>query len=412
MRAGFGQRRKMLRRSLAGVVDPRAFEATRMTGRRPRRGTRHRRVGQAGRVDQLNQRRAGAGVSGPQPFVEDAGVSGPQPAVEDAAVSGPQLALAKLTLSLRITGVRPDGYHLLDADMVTIDLADELWFQPGDGLVVEDAVAGPGSPLSVGAGPDNLVRRALELIGRKASVRLVKRIPAGAGLGGGSADAAAVLRWAGRQGDVDRARQLGADVAFCLRGGRARVSGVGDILSAVAVRGGDPLHPPDPPVPVSTVAAYRTWDALGGPTGPGVNDLEAAALALEPSLAGWKDRLGRATGLVPTLAGSGSTWFVPGAFSRCGGRRRRAHGQARRSLSPPGRADGYLPARRCQRVAFSIFLCFFFRIRLRRFLIRDPMAACHVTRDADPQRMSAPAPSMRAGADQCGRMVSAIGSGG
>jgi len=257
-------------------------------------------------VEQLNQRRAGTGVSGPQSVVVDAG--------PDARVSGPQLALAKLTLSLRITGVRPDGYHLLDADMVTIDLADELWFGPGDALVVEDAVAGPGSPLTVGAGPDNLVRRALELIGRKASVRLVKRIPAGAGLGGGSADAAAVLRWAGRQGDVERARELGADVAFCARGGRARVSGVGDILEPLPFEAGIPYTLLTPPLPVSTVAAYRMWDTLGGPTGAGANDLEAAALALEPSLASWKDRLGRATGLVPTLAGSGSTWWVPGAF--------------------------------------------------------------------------------------------------
>ena len=114
-------------------------------------------------MDRLNQRLAVAAVTGPQPAGADAD--------SDAGVSGPQLALAKLTLSLRITGVRPDGYHLLDADMVTIDLADELWFGPGDGLVVEDAVAGLGSPLIVGAGPDNLVRRALELIGRRASDR-------------------------------------------------------------------------------------------------------------------------------------------------------------------------------------------------------------------------------------------------
>jgi 4-diphosphocytidyl-2-C-methyl-D-erythritol kinase len=229
--------------------------------------------------------------------------------------SAPQLALAKLTLSLRITGVRADGYHLLDADMVTIDLADELWFLPGDGLVVEDAVAAPGSPVAVGAGADNLVRRALTSLGRTAWVRLVKRIPAGAGLGGGSADAAAVLRWAGRQDDVALAGRLGADVAFCLRGGRARVTGVGDVLQPMPFQPGVPYTLLTPPVPVSTVAAYRAWDALGGPTGAGPNDLEAAALALEPSLARWRDRLGDATGQTPTLAGSGSTWWVPGAFS-------------------------------------------------------------------------------------------------
>jgi len=225
-----------------------------------------------------------------------------------------QLAFAKLTLSLRITGVRADGYHLLDAEMVTIDLTDELWFGPGEGLVVEDAVAPPGSPVPVGAGPDNLVRQALASLGRKASVRLVKRIPAGAGLGGGSADAAAVLRWAGRGDDTALAGRLGADVAFCLRGGRARVTGVGEVVEPLPFEPGVPYTLLTPPIPVSTVAAYRAWDGLGGPTGAGPNDLEAAALALEPSLAGWRDRLGEATGAVPRLAGSGSTWWVPGAF--------------------------------------------------------------------------------------------------
>ena len=114
-------------------------------------------------------------------------------------------APAKLTLSLRITGVRNDGYHLLDAEMVTLDLCDRLEIGPGDGLVVEPA-GGAGGAGEVGAGEvgvgvpagdDNLVRRALVAAGRQAFVRLYKRIPAGAGLGGGSADAAAVLRWAG-----------------------------------------------------------------------------------------------------------------------------------------------------------------------------------------------------------------------
>src|ERR1700722_20814908 len=93
-----------------------------------------------------------------------------------------QLAPAKLTLSLRITGVRADGYHLLDAEMVTIDLADRLDFAPGDGLEV---VVAPGAgeeraPL----GTDNLVSRALMAAGRRAAVRLHKRGPGGARLGG------------------------------------------------------------------------------------------------------------------------------------------------------------------------------------------------------------------------------------
>ncbi|MGH9230555.1 MAG: 4-(cytidine 5'-diphospho)-2-C-methyl-D-erythritol kinase [Acidimicrobiales bacterium] len=250
------------------------------------------------------------------------------------------VAPAKLTLSLRVTGVRPDGYHLLDAEMVSLDLADELTFSEGMGFEIVDARSGadassasapaaagagglrPGVPAAAGlppgvpAGEDNLVRRALRAVGRDARIRLVKRIPAGGGLGGGSADAAAVLRWAGND-DVGLAASLGADVPFCLRGGRARVSGIGDRL--------DPLPFVErtftlvtPPFGCSTVAVYRAWDALGGPTAAGPNDLEPAALSVEPGLARWRDRLGEATGQAPVLAGSGSTWYVEGAYPGVG----------------------------------------------------------------------------------------------
>jgi 4-diphosphocytidyl-2-C-methyl-D-erythritol kinase len=250
------------------------------------------------------------------------------------------LAPAKLTLSLRVTGVRADGYHLLDAEMVSLDLADELTFKDGRGLEVVDATPGadaspvpapvpapgselrpgvpaaPGLPPGVPAGDDNLVLRALRAVGRDARVRLVKRIPAGGGLGGGSADAAAVLRWAGIH-DVALAATLGADVPFCLRGGRARVSGIGDEL--------DPMPFVErtftlvtPPFGCSTAAVYSAWDELGGPTAAGPNDLEPAALSVEPGLARWRERLGEATGQVPVLAGSGSTWYVEGSYPGAG----------------------------------------------------------------------------------------------
>ncbi len=217
-------------------------------------------------------------------------------------------APAKLTVSLRVTGVRADGYHLLDAEMVTLDLADTLSIGEGDGLEVVDAGAGVGH---VPPGDDNLVRRALAAAGRRAHVRLEKRIPAGAGLGGGSADAAAVLRWAGVT-DLEVAARLGADVPFCVVGGRARVRGVGEVV--------EPLPPQArtftlvmPPFGVSTPAVYRAWDELGGPAADGPNDLEPAALAVEPRLVEWRDRITAVTGARPVLAGSGSTWFVDGA---------------------------------------------------------------------------------------------------
>ena len=213
-------------------------------------------------------------------------------------------ALAKLTLWLRVAGVRHDGLHLIDAEMVTVDLSDLLTFEDGDGLEVLGA--------TVESGEGNTVRRALHAVGRRAFVRLHKRIPVGAGLGGGSADAAAVLRWAGCH-DQEVAVAIGADVPFCLVGGRARVSGVGEQVEPL------PFVPRSytlltPPLSVATAAVYGAWDDLGGPTGEGRNDLEPAALAVEPELAVWRDRLGDATGITPSLAGSGGTWFVEGAF--------------------------------------------------------------------------------------------------
>ncbi len=235
------------------------------------------------------------------------------------------MAPAKLTVSLRIVGVRPDGYHLLESEMVSLDLADTLRIGEGDGLTVTIAPDGaivpgerdPHDGEAVPSGPDNLVSRALGAVGRRARVELLKRIPPGAGLGGGSADAAAVLRWAGCD-DPQVALGLGADVPFCLTGGRAMVRGVGEAV--------EPLPYEERfftllllPFGVDTPAVYRAWDqeaGVGAPPGPsgrdGANDLERAALRLDPRLAAWKQVFARACRRVPRLAGSGSTWFVEG----------------------------------------------------------------------------------------------------
>ena len=277
-------------------------------------------------------------------------------------------ALVKLTRSLRLTGRRPDGYHLIESEMVTLDFGDELeiepldtrwatspsaaardsapsraglrrrygerttlevvdevaWVGEGDGFVVAvsgetgvAAVPGPpatGPQVSVPTGADNLVVRALELAGRSARVRLVKRVPPGAGLGGGSADAAAVLRWAGVTSPGIAAR-LGADVPFCVAGGRALVSGIGEQIEV--------LEPDDvtylcctPSFGVPTALVYRAFDELDPPEGPGsgqeeaVNDLERAAIVVEPRLAVVRDLVASVTGARPVLAGSGSTWYV------------------------------------------------------------------------------------------------------
>lgn len=218
------------------------------------------------------------------------------------------LAPAKLTLSLRVTGRRPDGYHLIDAEMVAVDLCDALEIAAADRTRVEMLDAA-GSAVH---GDCSLVGSALALVGRSAEVRLTKRIPMGAGLGGGSADAAAVLRWAGHE-DPRSAASIGADVAFCLRGGRARVTGIGEKIEPLAYRD-EAYTLLTPPFGCSTRAVYEAWDALGGPPGDNGNDLAPAALAVAPELAEWRDRLAGACDATPRLAGSGSTWFVPGAF--------------------------------------------------------------------------------------------------
>jgi 4-diphosphocytidyl-2-C-methyl-D-erythritol kinase len=224
------------------------------------------------------------------------------------------LAPAKLTLSLRITGVRDDGYHLIDAEMVTLALTDRLIIDPkGTGLTA-------GGPFAAGLPLDetNLVARALRLADRRAAVHVHKAIPHGGGLGGGSADAAAVLRWAGFD-DLVGASRLGADIPFCLVGGRARVRGIGEIVEPLAPEPLD-ITLVVPPLNVSTPAVYRAWDDLGGPTADGPNDLEPAALHAVPELAEWRARIARAAGVAPTLAGSGATWFLLGHHERLGER--------------------------------------------------------------------------------------------
>jgi 4-diphosphocytidyl-2-C-methyl-D-erythritol kinase len=213
-------------------------------------------------------------------------------------------AAAKLTTSLRVVGTRSDGHHLLEAEMVTLDWGDELQIE---NAVRTQVTLADGTPVT----GDDLILQALALAQVTARVVVHKLIPPGAGLGGGSADAAAVLRWAGWT-HVGGAAQVGADVPFCLVGGRAKVSGIGEVV--------EPLEHEErsytlltPPFGCSTPAVYRMWDEMGCPEGLHGNDLEPAALLVEPRLSEYRHALGEATGQTPRLAGSGSTWFVEGA---------------------------------------------------------------------------------------------------
>jgi 4-diphosphocytidyl-2-C-methyl-D-erythritol kinase len=154
-------------------------------------------------------------------------------------------APAKVNLGLEVTGVRKDGFHELRSIMVNVDLADTITIAPGAGTVV----SGEEATAAAVDADEELASRALRgleaLAGRDLGVgiRLRKQIPAGAGLGGGSADAAAVLGAATRLGvDLSGERLealaigLGADVPFQLAGGAALVSGVGETVSPLPHR--------------------------------------------------------------------------------------------------------------------------------------------------------------------------------
>ena len=216
-------------------------------------------------------------------------------------------APAKLTWYLEVTGRRPNGYHELRSEMTTLALADRLTLdEVGDYVRVVDHVGRP-----VPEGEDNLVAAALALVGRRAGVVIDKLIPAGGGLGGGSADAAAILRWAGGV-EASSALSLGGDVPFCQVGGRALVEGVGERVSSLAFEQRTvTLFIPD--FGVSTPDCYRAYDELYGsgwrPTG--TNHLEEPARRVEPRLATVLDWL-RARFDDVRLAGSGSTMFVEG----------------------------------------------------------------------------------------------------
>ena len=216
-------------------------------------------------------------------------------------------APAQLTWFLEITGQRENGMHDLRAEMVTVDFIDRMSIDPdADFLVLE----GPYS--AVLADEDNLVTSALRLVNRRAGVRLHKEIPPGGGLGGGSADAGAILRWAGGVSAEDAAT-LGGDVPFCQVGGRALVEGVGERVSELdfELRGVTLVLPS---FGVNTAACYQAYDELvaSGERPVGRNHLEGAARLVEPRLAATMDWLSATLEDRVHLAGSGSTLFIEG----------------------------------------------------------------------------------------------------
>lgn len=243
-----------------------------------------------------------------------------------------ETARAKVNLGLAVTGRRPDGYHALHTVFATLDLADRVTLAKREkGITL--SVLGP-YPLP--AGGENLAYRAAEAYLAAAGwpggvgIRLEKTIPPGAGLGGGSADAAAVLRGLARlyPAPVDPAalaRKLGADVPFLLKGGLAEARGVGEViqplrpLKAHLVLIKPPLAVPTARVyaalsprdfgPELDVAAILTALKAGLPP-PWRNDLEKPAFRLFPELAELKRCLTE-QGHTALMSGSGSAFLIP-----------------------------------------------------------------------------------------------------
>ena len=268
---------------------------------------------------------------------------------------------AKLNLSLAILGRRPDGFHELETLMICVSLADTLRLTPRpDGeLVLRVQAAGPGLP-TVPAGPDNLVLRAANLLREAtgttlgADLQLDKRIPAEAGLAGGSADAAATLYGLNRLWNLALSRdelmalaaRLGSDIPFFLCGASAAIArGRGEQLQPLPMLGR--LHAViiKPPFGLGTAAVYRACAELGATNQPGTavaladalaagrldrvarllrNDLQAAAGTLAPALEHVRRRLHEHCRFGGLMTGSGSA-----CFGLCGSAREATRAAAR-----------------------------------------------------------------------------------
>lgn len=228
-------------------------------------------------------------------------------------------APAKINLALHVTGQRADGYHLLDSLVVFTELGDRVTVEPGPASL---AVTGPFAD-AVPAGEDNLCLRALRHVGAQGAVTLEKNLPPASGIGGGTADAAAVLRALGRV--PDRPETLGADLPACLLSRSLRMRGVGERITPVDL---PDLHLvlANPRVEIPTPAAFAALArrdsaplpdlparadarALIGWLGATRNDLQAPAIGLHPVISGCLAALTAQGAALARMSGSGATCF-------------------------------------------------------------------------------------------------------
>lgn len=279
-------------------------------------------------------------------------------------------ACAKVNLSLAVRGRRADGHHELDGLVAFADVADELTLDPGEPLSL--AVEGPFAA-AAGEGDDNLVLRAARAFlrawpGAEAGrFRLVKHLPAAAGLGGGSADAAAALRLLARRNGLDgrdprfhdEAMALGADVPVCIAGQVRRMEGAGERLGPALELPSLPAVLVNPGLACATGTVFRTLGLPQGfdrglPPGDGAglraadargvgeaiealrearNDLEPAAVTLVPAIGELLAELAADPDCaLARMSGSGATCFAlcetREAAARLAARFRRARPEA------------------------------------------------------------------------------------
>ena len=196
-------------------------------------------------------------------------------------------ARAKINWTLDITGRRADGYHLMDMLMQPVTLSDTVTLRPANTVTLTTG----GTP-QIPADEHNLAYRAAMALKETAgypggaAIHVEKRIPAGAGMGGGSADAAAVLAGLNRlwglgmsQSELERVGLiLGADVPFCLRGGLTRTTGIGEEMQALPCARDYELVVIQPCEGLSTGAVFRAYHEQARVTRP---DTDAARRALE-----------------------------------------------------------------------------------------------------------------------------------
>ena len=269
-------------------------------------------------------------------------------------------APAKVNFGLRVTGLRADGYHLIESLFVPLALADVVTLErlPGEPRV--EFVLEPGAGADVPGDATNLAARAARRFIEAAAledgvrIRLTKHIPSPAGLGGGSSDAGAVLRgmlrWAPGRLTDDRlaalAEGLGADVPFFLAPGAALVEGIGERVTRLTGLPSHWLALAHPGRALATPAVYAAWDASASLTAPKprptirrllalrgqesrttaigaldaagwrdlvANDLESPATSLCPEVAGLREEFEATRALAVGMSGSGPT--VYGVFA-------------------------------------------------------------------------------------------------